>query len=103
MGKYYNGAVLGTTPSVTLNPNIASAGDIIACTATATDIDGAFVAQTQRVAVRNGSPLISDVEITGKARALEIISESTRSVRLPLLTQMGIFWLNTNGLIFTTD
>ena len=43
------GLVLGTTPSVTLNPNIASAGDIIACTATATDIDGAFVSETQRI------------------------------------------------------
>jgi len=71
------GLVLGTTPSVTLNPNIASAGDIIACTATATDIDGAFVVQTQQVAVRNGSPLISDVEIIEQNGALEIISEST--------------------------
>ena len=72
-----SGISLGTTPSITLNPNLSSSGDIISCTATITDQDGSSVSQSMQIAVRNGTPLIGDVVISNQNGSSIMISESS--------------------------
>ena len=57
------GLEIGFSPSLTLDPSIASSGDVIECLAVVADSDGAMADASDQVVVKNGVPLIDGIAI----------------------------------------
>ena len=59
-----NGAsIVGGGPSLTMNSDFYSSGDLITCTATATDSDGATISSSGNITIGNSNPEVSGVSI----------------------------------------